>query len=202
MRHDSPLAPRNVAQEEAHRMNAETSPPSPLVRGSIWKGRIGGCIAAVIVLLVPLVLVMVSLLFANVSAEEAEPLPLWATQAFSDELLLAFFAAVRLPWPILMGNGLVLVGLPPILALIGLGTLGRWAALAGFCGIGSLLGIVLGFGLLLELVAPGSPGTAVRLEVVTGLSWPMLALECGGCLLAASMASSGVDVRAEHRQSS
>ncbi len=147
-------------------------------------------VSAVLVLLIPLVLVPLSGWFADLSTEDVDQLPLWAIEAFRTELLVAWIAATRLPVPILIGYGLVPLAMPPLLALAGFGTVSRWAVLAGFCLVASILTGLLGLGILLELIASGAPGAGVRLEVLAGLCWPLLALESGGCLLASSIGGS------------
>jgi hypothetical protein len=142
------------------------------------------------VVLIPLIVVPLSALFASFSAEEAEGLPIWAVQAFRADLLVAWVAAARLPVPVLIGYGVIPLALPPALAILGWGTVARWASLAGFCLVGSVLTGLLGLGVLLELIAPSAPGAGIRLEVLAGLCWPLLAMEGGGCLLAASLGGS------------
>ncbi len=146
--------------------------------------------AAGAVVLIPLVLVPLSAVFANLSVEQADAMPRWAVEAFRPDLLVAWIAAARLPMPVLIGYGLVPLAMPPTLAIVGWGTVGRWAALAGFCLVGSVLIGLLGLGMLLELIAPGAPGVGERLEVLAGLCWPLLAIEGAGCLLAASLSGS------------
>lgn len=81
---------------------------------------------------------------------------------------MAWSALARLPVPVLIGDGLVPLAMPPTPAIGGWGTVGRWAALAGFCLVGSALTGLVGLGIVLELVAAGAPGVGVRLEVLVG----------------------------------
>lgn len=154
-------------------------------------------VSAGVVLVIPLVLVPLSALFADLSTEATGQLPLWAVEAFRPDLLLAWIAAARLPWPIAFGYGLIPLAMPPVLAIAGLGTVGRWAILGGFCLIGSVLTGFMGLGMLLELIAPSAPGAGVRLEVLAGLCWPLLAVEGAGCLLAASIGASEVSLQGD-----
>ncbi|MEW4569683.1 hypothetical protein AB1L88_17595 [Tautonia sp. JC769] len=156
--------------------------------------RRGAMMAALAVVLIPMILVPLSAVFASLSAEEADGLPIWAVQAFRPELLVAWVAAARLPAAVLLGYGLIPLAVPPALAALGWGSVGRWAALAAFCLLGSVLTALLGLGVLLELIAPGAPGAGIRLEVLAGLCWPLLAIEGGGCLLAAALGGSDVPI--------
>jgi hypothetical protein len=146
-------------------------------------------IPAAVVLLVPALLLPMGALVAPVPGDDPGRYPVWAVEAFGAEPLDAALAALSMPIPMQMLALLAAVGLPLLGASIGLGSVGRWAALSGFCLVGAVLGGLLTLGLLLELVLPGS-ADATGLQTLVGLSWPLLAIEGCGCLLAASVAPS------------
>lgn len=181
-----------MSTEQATHTHAPARRPAPTARDlpRILLSAIGRVVPAAVVLLVPVVVVPLASAFVEVPAEDDGRYPVWAVEAFGAELLNAALAALSLPLPVLMLYGAVAVAVPPVGAILGLGTIGRWASLAGFCLVGSALGGLLGLGLLLELVAPDLGGTSVRLEILVGLAWPLLAIEGLGCLLAASVAPS------------
>jgi hypothetical protein len=147
-------------------------------------------IPAAVVLLVPAVLVPMAVLAVQVPREVEGRYPVWAVEAFGAAPLDAALAALSMPIPMLMLAVLAAVGLPLLGAILGLGSVGRWAALSGFCLVGAVLGGLLALGLLLELVLPESRD-ALGLQTLIGLTWPLLAIEGCGCLLAASVAPSG-----------
>ena len=148
-------------------------------------------VPAAVALGVPAVLVPLGLLFAGVPGPSAEALPLWAVEAFGPDPLGGATAVAWLPGPVLLLVLALPLAAPTAASLLGQGTVGRWASLAGACLLGAAGLAILAVGLLLRLVAPAAPAAAARLALMAGLAAPVLAIEAAGCLLAAATAPAG-----------
>ncbi|WP_126727747.1 hypothetical protein [Tautonia sociabilis] len=153
----------------------------------------GRLIPAAVVLLIPLFLVPFSATMVGIPAEDPGTMPVWAIEAFGVEPLFAALSALTLPMPMMALGGAIALAMPAVGAILGLGTVGRWASLGGFCLAAAVLTGLLSLLLLLGLVPTVGGGPAIRAEVLAALACPVFALEGCGCLLAASMASGGAD---------
>ena len=164
--------------------------PNPESRGTVRSRSPLDLLPAVVVPAVAAAGVVLAWPFVRVTPALETTLPLWAVEAFGPDLIGSALAASTLPPPVLLAYGLLPLAVPAVGGLLGLGTVARWASLAAFCLMAAvLLGLLL-VGLLLHLIAPASPGFEAGVGLIVGLAAPLLALQCCGCLLAASLAPS------------